>query len=286
MLDGAHRAAPGPEVLRGERAVRGLADVVVDVLRADLAALAVVVEVLEQVLARQVLRPLDDPGDPAVGDLQHPLLPRLALEAEAKARPLDPDVPVAEGRQAEAAVVAGVGGVADADQGGVEQPDDAGDDLVAREAAAGEVALDRAAQLRQRPGEVEEVRVFDLVPAGGPAFVIAVLLAAADVLAGGLQVAVGVGGDPDVLPGRRDDQRRDPVEDGSVGDAAAVRPMVGETAAGAPSPDAGIGIAAVDQRHVARGLVRVEREAWRCIHGATNGKRCLKVPPAGHSIRG
>ena len=260
-------------MLGGERAAAGVADVGVDVLRGDLPALAVVVEVLEELLAGQVLRALDDAGDAAVADLQHPLLARLALEPEAQARSLDADVPVAEGGEAEALVVAGVGGVADADQRGVEQPDDGGDHLLAPEPAAAEIGLDGAAQPRQRAGEVDQVGVFHLVAAGGPAVVVAVLLAAAGVLAGRLQVAVVAGGDPDVGPGRRHRQRGDAVEDRGIGDGAAVRPDVGEAAAGAAAADARLGVAAVGQRDVAGGRARVGARGDGRFHAATNGRR-------------
>ena len=51
---GEQRADPGAEVLRGEVVVGGLAEVVVDVAGLDLVPLAVVVDVLEQPLTRQV----------------------------------------------------------------------------------------------------------------------------------------------------------------------------------------------------------------------------------------
>ena len=76
---------------------------------------AVLVDILEELLSGQVLHALDDPRDAAVDHLQLPLLAGLALEGEAQRRAFDPHMPVAERRQAEAAVVARVGGIADAD---------------------------------------------------------------------------------------------------------------------------------------------------------------------------
>ena len=48
---GQHRSGPGPKVLRAELGPGRFADVLVDVVRTDVADLAVVVDVLEELLA-------------------------------------------------------------------------------------------------------------------------------------------------------------------------------------------------------------------------------------------
>src|SRR5687767_12039057 len=80
---------PGPEVLRGDVATRNVAEIVVHVGRADLARLAVIVHILEEKLARQLLDRLDDARDAAVADRQPPGLAALALEVEAKLGSVD-----------------------------------------------------------------------------------------------------------------------------------------------------------------------------------------------------
>ena len=57
--------------------------VVVDVVGADAVALAVLVEILEQVLPRQVLAALHDGGEPAVAQVDVVLDAVLAAEVEA-----------------------------------------------------------------------------------------------------------------------------------------------------------------------------------------------------------
>ena len=84
--------------------------------------------------------------------------------------------------------------------------------LVATEAALAQVRFDGAPQFRQGVRELGQIAVFRLVAAGGPALVIAVLLAAPHIAPGNLHVTVGVRRDPDIRPGRRNDQRLDPVE--------------------------------------------------------------------------
>ena len=75
------RADPGAEVLRGEVVAGRLAQVVVDVAGLDLVLRAVVVDVLEQPLAREVAALADDAGGPGVVDGDLVPLPALAREA-------------------------------------------------------------------------------------------------------------------------------------------------------------------------------------------------------------
>jgi len=72
--------------------------------------------------------------------------------------------------------------------------------------------------------------------------VVAVLLASAGVAAGRLQVRVGARADPDVGPGRRDDERLDATEIGLVAKGGAVRFGVTEGIALAVAAYAGSGI--------------------------------------------
>jgi hypothetical protein len=95
-------------------------------------------------------------------------------------------VVVAQGGQAEGAVLAGVLLVADADQGRFEQAHDGGQHLAARQAGPRQVPLDAGANCRQGQAEGDHAVVLDLVARLPPARVVAVLLAAAGILAGGL----------------------------------------------------------------------------------------------------
>src|SRR5690606_3677264 len=115
------RRAPGAEMLGRETLAGVLADIVVDVLRIDRTAVAVLVDILEQLLARQFLDGAHDARDAAVRELQLPFLPRLADEGEAEASAFHPDVTGLQRGQAEASVLALVGLVADADHRAVEE---------------------------------------------------------------------------------------------------------------------------------------------------------------------
>ena len=81
------RRRPGPEVLgRDVVAARGLAQVLVDVLGADGSGLAVVVDVLEEVLAGQLLAAPDDRREASVDQLALLGAAALAPEPEADGR--------------------------------------------------------------------------------------------------------------------------------------------------------------------------------------------------------
>jgi hypothetical protein len=83
--------------------------------------------------------------------------PALAAEAEAHRRAFHLHVPAAQRREAEGLVLARVLLIADADERLVEQADDGGEHLVARELLALQVALDAIAQQRQHLAELEHV---------------------------------------------------------------------------------------------------------------------------------
>src|SRR3546814_5240899 len=97
--------------------------VIVDLDRAHRVAPALLVEILEQFLAGNVLAGFDDPREPAVAQLDLLALPGLRPKLEVHGRAIDVDMPVAHRGQAEGAVVAGIFRVADADQRRLEQAD-------------------------------------------------------------------------------------------------------------------------------------------------------------------
>src|SRR6185295_19831781 len=105
------------EVLTGD-----LAQVLVDVLRADGPRLTVLVQVLEQLLPRQVLAAPHDAGQPRVRYLHVIDLAALAAEPEANSRRADLRVPVTERSKAERAIIACVLRIADPDEALLEQP--------------------------------------------------------------------------------------------------------------------------------------------------------------------
>ena len=181
----------------------------------------------------------------------------LAAESETDACAAHRCVAVLERRQAERAVEPGVLVVADADQRQLEQLDDGRQDLLPRHPGLGQVGVAALADLRQDPGEVDEALELGVVAPGPPAVVVAVLLAALGVAAGGLEVAGGIRADPDVGPGRRDRQRPDPSQDRAVADQLAIGPAIAEPAA-APLPgDARARVGRVAETGGARGRASI-----------------------------
>jgi hypothetical protein len=116
------------------------------------------------------------------------------------------------GGQAVAVVQFGVAVAADAEEAEVEQADGGGEDAPPGEAAVAEVCPDGFADGGEAFGDVEDVFVLGLFLFGAELGVVQVLAASGGVGADGLEVAVGAGADPDVLPGRRDDEGLDAGE--------------------------------------------------------------------------
>src|SRR5690606_33626464 len=130
-----------------------------------------------------------------------------------------------------------------------------GDDPLAVERRPPEVLLDAGAEAGERLAEGDHPGVLQPVPVGLPVGVVAVLLAAARVAAGGLEVAARVGADPHVLPRGRDHERLDagPLR---FGYERAVGGVVREAPAAADAPEAGVGVGDVDEPGLPGGLRR------------------------------
>lgn len=108
-----HGACPGAEIFCGDIAAGDFAQVGVDVGRVHVPALAILVEILEQVLPRQILARLDNLGDAPVLNLEAPRLATLALELETQLSSVDFDVRVAQSCETVAFVLLGIVVVAD-----------------------------------------------------------------------------------------------------------------------------------------------------------------------------
>jgi hypothetical protein len=147
--------------------------------------------------------------------------------------------------QAEGAVLLGVLFAAGAEETQVDQADRGGQDPFPAQAAGVQMAADGLSDGRQGGPEVLDPVVLVLVPVLAPQIVVPVLTASGRIGADGLDVTSRVGADPDVLPGRRDDQGLDPGQRPRIRDRGAVRAEVAEAPPAAPAPDAGaVGVAA------------------------------------------
>ena len=75
-----------------------------------------------------------------------------------------------------------------------------------------EIAVDASAKLAERRSERDQIGELVVGPVVDEGLVIAVLLAPTSVATGGLQMAVGIGGNPHVGPGRRHSESLDSLE--------------------------------------------------------------------------
>lgn len=236
---GEHGAGPGAEVFGGEVLAGDFFEIGVDVGGGDAAAAAVCVKVLEEFLAGDVAAFFNSVGEFAVVEGDVVELAAFAFEAETDAAALYLDVFVAHGGEAEGVIGAGVFVVADADEGGFEKLDDGGEHLAAVEIGELEILGDAGADFGKGAAELEDAFVLGLVAGLAPERMVAVLFAAACVDAGGLQMPVGVFGNPDVGPGGWEDEGTDALEDGFVGELFAGGVEVDEIAAALDAAEAG-----------------------------------------------
>lgn len=137
---GQHRSRPGAKILRGKSGADDGAQVFVHVVGFHVLNLAVGIEVLKQLLARQLLGAADDARHARIvqGDVMTDAA--LALEGKPHRAARDPHVAVEHRAEAEGSVLPGVFLVAHADERGLQQAHHGGEDLLAPEAAPGEVA--------------------------------------------------------------------------------------------------------------------------------------------------
>ena len=182
------------------------------------------------------------------------------------------------------AVLAGIGGVAHPDRDPVDQRQNGGDGEVELARLAGEIAADAAADRRQGRAELCEVVELVCLAPGAPVGVVAVLLAGPRVLPGGLQVAMRLGADPDVLVGRRHRERVEASALRPARDGGAVRGGVGEPAPAPLASDAGFAVGIVDKlgggRH-RRISSTVQRHLARCRSGSRDHARARRARAAG-----
>ena len=235
--EGCQCAGPRPEVLGREVAARRIAQIGVDVIGRHPLDVPVGVHALEQLLARQLLAAANDASEAPIAQAHLDQPARLAPEAEPDPVALDAGVAVAEGGQPEGAVEPRVGLVADPDQGQFEQADDGGQDLVARQSGSGQVGVAPLADHGQRGREFEHPPELVEIAAAAPVGVIAVLLPAAGVAAGGLDVARRERADPYVGPCRRHGHALDPGQLDAVANALSVGVAIREAATGPASGD-------------------------------------------------
>ena len=140
-----------------------------------------------------------------------------------------------------------------------------------------EIARHLRADDRQRLSERQHVLVLVLVAHRPPAGVVAILFPAARVAAGGLDVAVRIGADPDILVGRRDRQLADARDRGGIADRAAACIDEAEPGARPASRDPGRRVGGVEQLCRARDRDRIPNIRRHVPRGRVCGRVCGRV---------
>jgi hypothetical protein len=234
-----HGGRPGAEVLGGEIAARHRTDVVIDVGRPDVARNSGPVEITEQLLSGDVEAAAYHTHQPAVLDGEVMRHAGLAAEGEADLLTPDPNVMVTQRGQAERLVGARVLVVADTDQRLVEQVHHARQHALARKPGLLQVARDARAYPRQRLTELQHAFELGCIARRTPGRVIAVLLAAAGIAPGGLEVTVPGRADPHLYVRGRNGERADAQQGHGVAHRPAGCIDVAEAGAAADTAQAG-----------------------------------------------
>src|SRR5205823_12382122 len=98
------RTGPGAEIFRRDLLAGDLTQIRVDLFRADRVLIALVVEILEQLVARQVTATFDDPREAAIIDVALVAIAALPAEAQMDVATVDADMAIAQCRDRKSVV--------------------------------------------------------------------------------------------------------------------------------------------------------------------------------------
>ncbi len=241
---------PGPEILGGKVLSHRLAQVFVHVARTDSMEFAILVDVLEQVLAGQVLHLAHHPREAAVGQRDLAQLAALALVAQPQGLAGQLGMALAQGCSPEALVFLRVPLVPDAYGAQIEQADDARHRTLARELVPAQILLDPLAHQRQQLAE-RHAAVELLALARGAEFgVVAILLATLGIDAGGEDVPIGRRTEPGVAIGGRQGDGVEPPLLRRIGDQLPLGIVIGPSPARPLARNSGQVVVDIDElRH-------------------------------------
>jgi hypothetical protein len=239
--------ALAPQVLGGKLLAHRLLDVEIDVARRHRTDAAVLGHIFEEVLPGQVLRPLGDPGEVAVGDRHGALDSVLSGIGDPEFSALNPCMAVAERGRSEALVLLGIFLVADSHPGLVDQTDDGGEHGLARRRLALQILVEALPELRKAASEAREALIFAALLLLAERGVVAILLPALRVEADRLDMAAGVRAEPAALVSGRHPDRVQSVDLVAVGDPLAVCVEIHPVAAAALAGDAGAAVVRISE---------------------------------------
>ena len=245
---GQHAGMPGAKVLGAEVLTGDLVQIGIHMLGAQLLALARIIHILEQPLARQVLAAPHDARDARVLQLHLLLHAALAFERQPDARCAHRHMAVAQGRQPKRAVLARIAVVANAQRRGVQKADYRCRHRGLRGIPRFQVALDAPSNQTQLGRKGRHALELGLLALLLPQRVVAVLLAPPGIAARRLQVALRIGADPHIGVGGGNDQEAYALELARVADGLPALVLVDKPVAALDALPAGRGIGDISQR--------------------------------------
>src|SRR4029434_4011559 len=176
----------------------------------------------------------------------------LATKPESDRAGANVGMAILQGGQSIRLVVACIFVIPDANERRFEQTDDCGEHFLARQAAAAQIACDAPADFWQGTAESDHSIVLGLVAEISPIRMIAVLLTAADIAPGGLEVAIGIGTNPDIFPGRRNRQPLYSRKHVGVANSISAGIKISKVSPLTPTSDAGSRVTHIAQTGLAR----------------------------------
>jgi hypothetical protein len=216
---------------RGDILAGDLAQIRIDYFRADRVLIAVVVEILKQLVARQVATAFDDARESAIVDIALVAISAFAAEAEMNVAALNARMAIAQCRQPEALVLLGVFVVADAEQSQLHHAYNGSQHALARQPRSFQIFLDTRADQRQHARESKQLAVLGVVAYFAPARMIPILFASTLIATRRLQMPIRIAADLHLFPRRGYRQCADAFQRRDVAHQRAIRQTIIEPVA-------------------------------------------------------
>ncbi len=204
------------------------ADVPVDVVGIDATHVASLVDVLKQLVTRQVLAFSDDSRQPAVGEFHGVILPALAAELEVEFGAFNAHVAIAHCGEAEGFVIPCVLVIANANKSSFQEADHGGQHFLFGQSAARQIFGDALPDQGQHGAEGHHAAELRLIAHLAILGVVAILLPPARVPAYRLHMTMGRRADPYIFPSRGNSQGPDPLQVLWVAQRLSIRTQVTE----------------------------------------------------------
>ena len=206
---GEHSAAPGAKIFRRKILAGDRPQVGIHVSRSHTLHSAGLVEVLKQILARESLASFHNTREARMGDVDEVAMSALSREMKANGRAGHADMPILEGRQAVGTVRMRVNPIPDPHCTDLEQADQNSQHAFTAQPRLPKISADLSTNRWQCATEGDHAIVLGPIALGSPTRMIPILFASTGVASRGLQMAIGVRGDPDLAPCGRNHNRTD-----------------------------------------------------------------------------